>query len=561
MDRRFRHRMAYKRRKGIERMFGAAFPVKIMVNGEGVRRGRYNPYIYNMKNLLYPVLILLLPVTVRAQGSGQAPVVAMVSGSVQGTVEASGVHSFKGIPYAAPPVGDFRFKDPQPVVAWQGVRKVQAFGPRAMQLPIYSDMKFRSDGVSEDCLYLNVWSPARGSHLPVLVYFYGGGFSAGDGSEYRYDGESMAKRGIVAVTVNYRLGIFGFMAHPELTKESPNHTSGNYGLLDQHAALEWVQQNIAAFGGDHARVTIAGESAGSISVCAQMASPLSKGLFAGVIGESGGLTGNIKPVPLDTGEKAGAAFAAGLGNKTIADLRAMPAQDLLKAAARVRFSSVIDGYFLPQAPDEIYSAGDQMKVPLLAGWNSAEVPWGAILGGFPQTVEGYEAAVRKIYGDRADEVLDLYKATTPEEAKQAATDLATNRFIAYSTWKWIDRATATGGKPVYRYLYAHPRPPVVGATGNQPTPAGAGHSWEIEYALGNLHSNAVYAWTADDDKVSATMEAYFANFIKTGDPNGKGLPNWQPMKAMGSEIMVIDVHTHAEKEQHTDRYRWMDGGN
>jgi para-nitrobenzyl esterase len=547
----------------MERMCEAYFSAKIMVNGEGVRRSRYNPYIYNMKNLLYPAIILLLPVAgIRAQGSGQEAVVATVNGSLQGTVEASGVHSFKGIPYAAPPVGDLRFKEPQPAQSWQAVRKTQAFGPRAMQLPIYSDMKFRSDGVSEDCLYLNVWQPAAGKHLPVLVYFYGGGFTAGDGSEYRYDGESMAKRGIVAVTVNYRLGIFGFLAHPELTKESAHHCSGNYGLLDQHAALEWVQQNIAAFGGDPARVTIAGESAGSISVCAQMASPLSKGLFAGAIGESGGLTGNIKPVPLDTAEQTGAAFAARLGNKSIADLRAMSATDLMQATARgERFSTVIDGYFLPEAPDEIYSAGDQMKVPLLAGWNSAEVPYQGILGAAAPTVESYEAAVRKLYGDKADEVLPLYKAATTEEVRQAATDLATDRFIAYSTWKWIDRATATGGKPVYRYLYGHPRPPVVGAAGSQPPPMGAGHSWEIEYALGNLHTNTAYAWTADDDKVSATMEAYFANFIKTGDPNGKSLPTWTPMKAVGSEIIVIDVHTHAEKEPHPERYRWMDQQN
>ncbi|HUB62230.1 MAG TPA: carboxylesterase family protein [Puia sp.] len=526
-----------------------------------------------MKNLIYPAIILFLPAAgIRAQGSGQDPVVATVSGqgpvvatmsgSIQGTVEASGVHSFKGIPYAAPPVGDLRFRDPQPVGSWQGIRKTQAFGPRAMQLPIYGDMKFRSAGVSEDCLYLNVWAPASGNHLPVLVYFYGGGFSAGDGSEYRYDGESMAKRGIVAVTVNYRLGIFGFLAHPDLTKESPHHSSGNYGLLDQHAALEWVQRNIAAFGGDPARVTIAGESAGSISVCAQMASPLSKGLFAGAIGESGGLTGNIKPEPLDTAEKQGAAFAARLGNKSIADLRAMSATDLLQAAAKGgRFWPIVDGYFLPEAPDEIYSAGDQMKVPLLAGWNSAEVPYQGVLGASSPTVENFEAAVRKLYGDQADEVLNLYKATTPEEVRQAATDLATNRFIAYSTWKWIDRATATGEKPVYRYLYAHPRPPAVGAMGGQPAPMGASHSWEIEYALGNLHTNTVYAWTADDDKVSATMEAYFANFIKTGDPNGKGLPTWPPMKSAGSEIMVIDVHSHVEREQHADRYRWMDQQN
>jgi para-nitrobenzyl esterase len=526
-------------------------------------RSRYNPYIYIMNKLLYPAIILLLPASgIRAQSNGQDPVVATAAGSIQGTVELSGVHSFKGIPYAAPPVGDIRFREPQPVIPWQGVRKAKAFGPRAMQLPIYDDMKFRSDGVSEDCLYLNVWAPATGGHLPVLVYFYGGGFIAGDGSEYRYDLESMAKRGIVAVTVNYRLGIFGFLAHPDLTKESPHHSSGNYGLLDQHAALQWVQQNISAFGGDPGRVSIAGESAGSMSVCAQMASPLSKGLFVGAIGESGGLTGNLKPAPLDTGEKYGKEFAAGLGNKSIADLRAMSAADLLQAAAKSpRFPIVIDGYFLPEAPDEIYSAGDQMKVPLLAGWNSAEVPYEAMMGNAAPTVEGYAAVVRKQYGDKADEVLNLYKATTPEEVKQVATDLVSDGFIVYSTWKWIDRAAATGGKPVYRYLYAHPRPPVVGATGNQPAPPGAGHSWEIEYALGNLGSNTVYAWTADDEKVSATMESYFANFIKTGNPNGKGLPTWEPMKTMGSEIMVIDVHTHAEKEPHPERYRWMDQQN
>jgi para-nitrobenzyl esterase len=206
---------------------------------------------------------------------------------------------------------------------------------------------------------MNVWTPDGGeAHLPVLVYFYGGGFVAGDGSEYRYDGESMAKRGIVAVTVNYRLGIFGFLAHPDLTKESAHHSSGNYGLLDQHAALEWVQQNIAAFGGDPARVTIAGESAGSISVCAQMASPLSKGLFAGAIGESGGLRAISNRCCWTRPSRRGSAFAARLGNKSIADLRAMSATDLLQATARGEaFSTVIDGYFLPEAPDEIYSAG------------------------------------------------------------------------------------------------------------------------------------------------------------------------------------------------------------
>ncbi|MCY7328769.1 MAG: carboxylesterase family protein, partial [Saprospiraceae bacterium] len=201
-------------------------------------------------------------------------------------VEESGIRTFKGVPFAAPPVGDLRWREPQPAKHWTGIRKADKFGPRAMQRAIFGDMNFRSAGVSEDCLYLNVWTPARSAsdRLPVLVYFYGGGLMAGDGSELRYDGESMARQGIVAVVVNYRLNIFGFMAHPELTKESPHHASGNYGLLDQAAALQWVNKNIAAFGGDPKRVTIAGESAGSMSVSAQMLSPLSKNLLAGAIG-------------------------------------------------------------------------------------------------------------------------------------------------------------------------------------------------------------------------------------------------------------------------------------
>src|SRR6476646_6065114 len=238
-------------------------------------------------------------------------------------VDESGIKTFKGVPFAAPPVGALRWKEPQPVQNWSGVRKADKFGPRAMQLPIFGDMNFRSNGMSEDCLYLNIWTPAKtgNEHLPVLVYFYGGGFMAGDGSEPRYDGESMARRGIVAVTVNYRLGIFGFFAHPALTKESANHSSGNYGLLDQTAALKWVQKNIAAFGGDPGKITIAGESAGSFSVSAQMASPLSKNIIAGAIGESGSLLGLNPTASLKDAEKAGTDFGTSIKASTLADLR------------------------------------------------------------------------------------------------------------------------------------------------------------------------------------------------------------------------------------------------
>ena len=268
--------------------------------------------------------------------------VKTANGVVEGAAEKSAsdkgtaVRTFKGIPFAAPPVGDLRWQAPQPVKDWDGVRKADQFGPRCMQRPIFGDMGFRSNGMSEDCLYLNVWTPAKSARerLPVLVYFYGGGFVAGDGSEARYQGESMARKGIVALTVNYRLGVFGFLAHPELTKESPHHASGNYGLLDQNAALRWVQQNIAAFGGDPKRVTIAGESAGSTSVSAQMASPLSKDLIAGAIGESGSIISTLSAVPLAEGEQSGIKFAASVGGNSLAELRAMPAEKLLEATGR-----------------------------------------------------------------------------------------------------------------------------------------------------------------------------------------------------------------------------------
>lgn len=465
-----------------------------------------------------------------------APRATTATGIVEGTLEASGVKSYKGIPFAAPPVGDLRWKAPQPAQKWKGVRKADHFGPRAMQLPLFSDMVFRSDGVSEDCLYLNVWTPARSTKekLPVLVYFYGGGFAAGDGSEPRYDGESMAAKGIVTLTVNYRLNVFGFMAHPELTRESPHHASGNYGLMDQAAALQWVKKNIAAFGGDPSRVTIAGESAGSFSVSAQMINPMAKGLIAGAIGESGSLLGLTPPPPLEVAEKIGATFAESAGAPTLAALRAMPAQQLMEATKKpgAWFFAIQDGYVLPRSPVAMYAAGEQARVPLLAGWNSQEGHYKQILGESEPTAENFSAALQKLYGDQAAAAQQAYGG----DVTQAATDLAGDRFIGYGTWKWIDSHARTSGKPVYRYYYARPRP---GQTG-------AGHSVEIEYALGNLPGNKVYSWTADDHALSAQMQNYFANFIKTGNPNGSGLPEWPRASAgAGSRLLRLDVPSAA----------------
>ncbi len=283
-----------------------------------------------MKRILTGLtLLIMLPVSgIFAQMNSNTPQVKTANGILEGINE-SGIKIFKGVPFAAPPVGELRWKAPQPIKNWEGIRKADKFGPRPMQLPIYSDMNFRSDTTSEDCLYLNIWTPAvtGKEKLPVLVYFYGGGFIAGSSDEYRYGGENMARRGIVTITVNYRLGIFGFFAYPELTKESSHHSSGNYGYLDQNAALKWVKENIAAFGGDPDKITIAGESAGSISVSAQMCSPLSKDLIAGAIGSSGSLLGALPPVPIIDAEKNGLKVAKELGAASLKDLRAIPAKD------------------------------------------------------------------------------------------------------------------------------------------------------------------------------------------------------------------------------------------
>ena len=520
-----------------------------------------------MKNIL-TIICVAIPLGIYAQLGSDNPQVKTVNGIIEGT-SSSGISIFRGIPFGAPPVGELRWKEPQPVKSWNGVRKTDQFGPRAMQSYIYGDMKFRSDGISEDCLYLNVWTPAKsvGEKFPVLVYFYGGGFKAGDGSETRYDGESMARKGIVALTVNYRLGIFGFFAHPELSKETPYHGSGNYGLMDQLAALRWVKQNISAFGGDPDRVTIAGESAGSLSVSALMASPLSKELIAGAIGESGALINpTLAPVSLAEGEQNGVKIATIIGAKSLAELRAIPADKIQEAASQKGFpalAATVDGYFFPKLPVDIFGAGEQAHVPLLVGWNSEESGYRSILGTNEPTPENYLKALQSLYGDKASDALKYYPATSADEVLKSATALSGDRFIAYSTWKWYDCHLRTGHKAVYRYFYERPRPQTRPEITDPQYPktraTGAVHSAEIEYAMGNLSYNRVYDWQPEDYKVSAILQEYFANFIKTGNPNGTSLPFW-PAAVIGkpARVMHIDVNTRAEDEKERERYLWLD---
>jgi para-nitrobenzyl esterase len=512
------------------------------------------------------------------------PRVTVSGGILEGTIEpGSGVRSFKGIPFAAPPAADLRWRPPQPAAPWAGVRTAHQFGPRAMQLPVFGDMNFRSHGMSEDCLYLNVWAPAEpiAEWLPVLVYFYGGGNVAGDSSEPRYDGTRLAQRGIITLSINYRLNIFGFFAHPELTQESPQHASGNYGYLDQAAALRWVRENIAAFGGDPGRVTIAGESAGSISVSAQMVSPLAKDLIAGAIGSSGSAMGALTPVPLADAERAGVEFAANVGASSLAELRALPAERLLEATRGrppQHFPGTIDGYFLPHSPADMYAVGEQAQVPLLVGWNSEEASYAFLLMGQEPTLEHYRTVVRERFGQQAEQVLQLYPAATDEDVSAAATDLASDMFTGYSTWKWADIHGQTGSQPVYRYLYAHPRPPMRPEMGDAvgglaggvlrgeeadaqrvPEARGAVHSADIEYFMGNLATNMVYAWTDADEQLSELMQQYYANFVRSGDPNAPGLPPWQPSNAGDSiQLMRLDVESAMEPDRHRARYLLLD---
>lgn len=538
-----------------------------------------------MKKTGYLLCILfLLNQSVMAQGNNAFAVQTTIeNGIIEGNYDTkTGIQTYFGVPFAKPPVGDLRWKAPQPLENWKGVKETKKFGPRPMQKIVFGDMNSRSNGLSEDCLYLNVWTPAKRNtkDLPVLLYYYGGGNSAGDGSEPRYDGESMAKKGIVVVTCNYRLNVFGFLAHPELSAEAPYKASGNYGMLDQSAALKWVQKNIAAFGGDPKKVTIAGESAGSIAVSMQMSSPLSRNLIAGAIGESGaGINPTMTPVPLANAEKMGTDFLKKANVKDIAAMRALSARDIYEIFDESKmfgFPIVIDGYFLPKPMNQIFNAKEQAQVPLLLGWNSAEIPGQAFMQGQPYKDENYVARVKKEYPTDFEEVLKLYPHGSEKEIELSATALAADRFISYSTWKWFDLHRNNSTQPVYRYLYSKLRPALVdnslssalaGGTTKKdpnapkpPAPVGAPHACEIEYCMGNLHLIKEYAWTADDFKVSETMFNYFANFIKTGNPNGNSQPEWPSAKAGDNNppVMVLDTESKAVNAQNDARYQFLD---
>jgi para-nitrobenzyl esterase len=492
------------------------------------------------------------------------------NGVVQGVVSADNrVRTFKGIPFAAPPVGALRWKAPQPAASWTGVRKSVDYGPRCMQGNIYSDMRFGDAGPTEDCLYLNMWMSEAAYDgrepgqikLPVMVWIFGGGFQAGSTSEPRQDAGVLSRRGVMIVSFNYRLGVFGYFSHPELARESGHNASGNYGLLDQVAALKWVHDNIAGFGGDPNNVTIFGESAGSLSVSALMASPLAKGLFQRAIGESGAFFGATMALkPHAETEQANAKWAeTTFGAASLEKLRALPADQLLQAALKagqIRFAPNIDGYYLTEPVAATFAAGKQAQVPLLAGWNLDEGSYRTFFGGQPPTAESYAARARTQFGDKAPAFLKVYAAGTDAEAKRAAGDFAGDQFIAWGTWKWLDVHVKTGKAPVYRYHFEQTLPLAADAPAG--AEATAPHASEIEFVFNVLGSKRL-PWRPEDRQVSDRMATYWTNFAKTGDPNGTDLPKWPVYRAAdGYQVMHIAADSHAAPDAQRARYEFYE---
>jgi len=521
-----------------------------------------------MKRIALTIIAALVVITAVFVHAMVPEQVRIDSGLVAGT--ASGqptVRVFKGIPFAAPPLGENRWKAPQPVAKWDGVRKADAFGApcaagagggrgggggrgaaapgAAAQAAPAPAAPPREPARAEDCLYLNVWTSANSPNdrRPVMVWIYGGGFTGGSGGLAWYDGENLAAKGPVIVTFNYRLGSLGFFSHPELAKESGHNASGNYGMMDALAALQWVKKNISAFGGDPNNVTIAGESAGAIMIGAIVGSPQAKGLFHRAIAESGGWMGLMmgRMTSGETAQANGVKTMEALGAKTIAELRAKPMNGLTGLSAG---GLVIDGYLIPEDISLTFASGRQNAVDVLTGSNKDEANFGICGGGrgnaTPITAETFKTNAQRRFGEAADEYVKLYGVTSDAEAQPAA-HIACADEINWNMRQWAV-AQAKAGKRAYTYFFT--RIPTINGG---PSPNGATHTAEISYAWNNPKGQANQTWNDVDTKLADTMSSYWVNFITKGDPNGNGLPRWPEFKdLMGGRVMVLGDTVQAE---------------
>jgi para-nitrobenzyl esterase len=468
-----------------------------------------------------------------AQVAAAAPV-KTADGLLEG-VRQGDVVVYRGVPFAAPPVGDLRWRPPEPVKAWSGVRKADAFAPGCIQPP--SPPPSGSGPFSEDCLYLNVWRPAEAKGpLPVMLWFYGGGFASGSGGSDLFDASALARHGVMVVTFNYRLGALGFFAHPELTKESPHHASGNYGEMDAIAALRWIRRNAKVLGGDPTRVTLFGQSAGAIMISDLVASPEAKGLFSGVIGES---SGSFSPVgspvdglkPLAAAEKLGADYAGSLGAPSLEALRKLPADKFLPAPDWAR--PIIDGWVIPGNVADVFAAGRQASVPTLVGANAQEANFPTVMP--PVTAERWRANLEGNFKAFAPRLLAAYPFTTDEEAWHARLDFLGDLSARWETWTWARLQARTGKAPVYYYSFEQPEP-LKDATLRQRL--GAPHASELYFVFQN-ERDPRFDWTPPDRALAEQMAQYWTNFAKRGDPNGPGLPLWPRFTEEHQQLMRL----------------------
>ena len=486
---------------------------------------------------------------------GDSLTVKTEQGKVHGkTINDGKVNAFLGLPYAAPPVGDLRWKVPEAPAKWKGERDATKYGSRCAQGRMFEDMVFEDGGESEDCLFLNVYAPADAkdkSKLPVMFWIHGGGYAGGASSEPRHNGDFLPLKSVVLVTMNYRLGVLGFLATADLAKEA-NGVAGNYGLLDIVAALQWVKANIKKFGGDPDNVTIFGESAGSFAVSTLMASPIAQGLFHKAIGESGGALGEgvLAYQPLEVREAKDAEWVATLGVTSLAELRALPVDKILEGAKKkgmVGFPPDIDGRLLTEPVADTYAAGRQAHVPLLAGWNRDE---GAFLAK-DMTAEKWKGMAAGLFKERTEEFLKLYPADTDEQAADSADAYGGDSFIAFGTWKWIEAHRKTGQSPVYRYHFELAAPPSKWFKGGI-----TAHADDIEYVFGTIDTRVGAVMRPEDRKMSEQIMTYWTNFAKTGDPNGVGLPVW-PKYEKDDSLIHLDSTITAGPDTLRPRYEFL----